>query len=308
MKPTINLCVFNHLRLGILDQIWFAEELFIRNGYELICTSTLRPDCLNLLIEGFVEQDAELLERFCRKFNKQVGVIMSEHIELKETRFSFGAAPLDNTDYISNMSQRLFSLLSLDDCIFGFFTMGELPELRTWHKIIPNRRVYRLPYPSIRKHIQIPLQQDFDLVFTGRSTTFRRKILKGIARKYRLLQSDLGETEEERARLYARAKVALNIPQHKNWPWISPMRVLFGLRVGIPTVHLGQHDSTMFTKAVLDPIEVDRALSDHKVFFQRQIGAYENLVQSEHNFRFPEGVFHAWADAECLSWPAHSAQ
>jgi hypothetical protein len=301
MKPTINLCVFNHLRLGILDQIWFAEELFIRNGYELICTSTLRPDCLNLLIENFVESDAELLDKFCRKFNKQIGIVMSEHIELKENSFTFNAAPLEDTGYIGNMSQRLFSLLSLDDCIFGFFTMGELPELRTWHEIIPNRRVYRLPYPSIRKRIQIPLQQDFDLIFTGQSTTFRRRILKDIAQKYRLLQSDLGETEEERARLYARAKVALNIPQHENWPWISPMRVIFGLRVGIPTVHLGQRDATMFTKAVIDPIELDHALNDHDMLFRRQIGSYENLVQSEDNFRFPEGLFGAWADAECLS-------
>lgn len=300
MKPTINLCVFNHPRPFILDQIWFAEEVFGRNGYELISSSTLKPDCLNLLIENFLEEHAEFLAGFCRKFSKQVGIIMSEHIELGPFGFSFNAAPLQNVDYIGNMSQRLFSLLSLVDCVFSFFTMGELPELRTWREVIPNCSVYRLPYPSIVKAIQAPEQQTFDVVFTGQLTAYRQEILKEVAAKHTLLQPGFLKSEEERARSYAQAKVALNIPQHKNWPWISTMRVIFGLRAGTPTVHLGRRDATMFSNAILEPVDLDGAVRDHTILFQRQIAAYEKFVQSPENFRFPDGVFQAWADAECL--------
>lgn len=300
MKPTINLCLYNHSQRSVLDQVWFSRETFAQHGYELICTETLRPDCINLFIEHFVEEDVGTLQAFCRRHGKQIGVVMTEHIELGAAGFAFNGASLRDSQYIDNKEQRLFSLLSLADQVFAFFTFGELPELQTWGDVLPCQSLYRLPYPSIRKVNHRAGQREHDVVFTGASTPYRESVLKQVSKTHRLIQGSSEGTETERADLYASAKVALNIPQAKDWQWVSPMRVLYGLRVGTPTVHLGRHDTTLFTKLVLEPIELDQAIREHEALFQRQLGSYEDFVQSNYNHRFPDGVFDIWAELEQL--------
>lgn len=300
MRPRINLCVYNHLQRSVLDQVWFSEEVFAQHGYELICSRTLRPDCINLLIENFVEEDVETLQAFCRRFDKKIGIVMTEHIELGKHGFAFNGAPLRSSEYIDNKEQRLFSTLSLADYVFAFFTFGELPELHTWSDVLPCQSMYRLPYPSIRKVIHRSQRREHDVVFTGAATPYRESVLQDVGRKHRLVRGSSEGTEAERADLYASAKVALNIPQSRDWRWISPMRVLFGLRVGTPTVHLGRHDTTLFTKLVLEPIDLDQAIREHDAVFQRQLGSYEDFVQSNYNLHFPDGVFDIWAQLEQL--------
>jgi hypothetical protein len=300
MKPRINLCVYNHMQRSILDQIWFSQEVFAQHGYELICSRTLQSDCINLLIENFVEEDLVTLQDFCRRFDKQIGIVMTEHIELGKRGFTFNGAPLQNSEYIDNKEQRLFSALALADHVFAFFTFGELPELHTWSDVLPCQDLYRLPYPSIRKVSHRPVRREHDVVFTGAPTPYRESVLKQVGRRHRLVQGSSESTEAERADLYASAKVALNVPQAKSWQWVSPMRVLYGLRVGTPTVHLGRHDSTLFTKLVLEPTDLDQAISEHEALFQRQLGSYEDFVQSNYNHRFPDGVFDVWAELERL--------
>ena len=299
MKPRINLCIYNHApHYTIRDQIWFISEVFSQQGYELICSKTLRTDCINLMIENFVEEDHGLCEAFCRKFNKQIGIIMTEHIELERAGFSFNGSPLEDTAYIGNKGQRLFGTLSLAECVFGFFTLGELPELRTWTDILPNQRVHRLPYPAIRSVARHPTRRDHDIVFTGTVTPHRESVLKDAAKKYKLARAEPESSERQRSELYAKAKIALNIPQTRSWKWVSPMRVLFGLRAGTPTVHIGLRDTTLFSKLVLEPVELDEAVAEHDALFQQQMTAYEGLVRSKYNHQFPDGLFGIWGDLE----------
>lgn len=301
MSHRVNLCIFNHPREHILDQIWFAQETFSHNGYEVLCTDTLRPDCLNLLIENFIESDADIIGAFCRRFGKQIGIVMTEHIELeKEGMFSFAGVSLTQSEYIGNKEQRLFSLLSLTDCVFGFFTFGELPELRTWGDIVPTHGMHRLPYPSIGKVADRLAQPDYDIVFTGTMTQYRESVLGQMGKNYRVVQSSVRETEPERAELYTRSKIAVNIPQDEGWKWISPMRILFGLRCGVPTVHLGHRDMTMLSRLVMEPIDLQNAVRDHDALFQRQISNYEEFVKSKYNSRFPSGMFDIWRELELL--------
>lgn len=303
MKPRVHLCVYNHPSLGALDQVWFIGEALTQRGYEFSCSKTLRPDCLNLLTEYFMDHDVELLSAFCRRHGKQIGLVMTEHIELGPDGFSFDNAPLSDTAYIGNKAQRLFGILGLDEHVFGYLTCGELPELHSWSEILPDRRVHRLPYPSIRRRIEVKLRPDHDLVFTGYLTAYRKAMLKDAAARHSILFPPGEETEESRAAYYARAKVALNIPQDDTWPWTSPMRVLFGLRVGIPTVHLGRRDATVLCRRLLEPADLDRAVKDHRALYDRQLAAYEDLVRSAENERFPDGFFAAWAAAEGLAAP-----
>lgn len=299
MKPRINLCIYNHApHYTIHDQIWFIREVFTQKGYELICSKTLRPDCINLLIENFVEDDYEIYAAFCRKFDKQIGVVMTEHMEFERGKFSFNGTPLEDTGYIGNKEQRLFGTLSLAEFVFGFFTLGELPELRTWTDILPDQRVHRLPYPSIRSSTRSPTRRDYDIVFTGTVTPYRESVLRNAAKKHKLVRAEPESTEQQRGDLYAKAKVALNIPQTKNWNWVSPMRVLYGLRAGTPTVHIGRRDSTLFSKAVLEPIDLDQAVADHEGLLEQQIMAYESFVRSKYNHQFPDGLFGIWGELE----------
>lgn len=300
MTIKINLCLYNHSR-SISDQVWFAQELFVQHGYELVCTNTLRPDSINLMIENHIEQDVAAIDAFCRRFNKQVGLIMTEHIEIEPGGLSFNGSPLEDSEYIDNKEQRLFNVLGLADHVFAFFTFGELPELHTWSSILPGRQVHRLPYPSVRAVDRPAGPYSHDLVFTGVRTQYRDTVLKQIEKDFRVVQSTAIETEETRISLYSSAKVALNIPQTADWQWISPMRILFGLRVGTPTVHLGARDSTLFSRVLLDPIDLDRAVADHESLFQRQITSYEDFVGSRYNARFPAGILDVWARTELLA-------
>jgi hypothetical protein len=298
MKPRINLCLFNHPFRYVMDQIWFVQQSLGQNGYEVSCTNTLRPDCINLLIENFVESDGETIEALCRKFTKQIGVIMTEHIELHSyDQFSFDGQSLKSRPkYIGE--QRLFSLLSLADCVWGYVTLGEHPKLQSWSEIVPTHSVYRLPYPAICSVVDRPTDFKHDIVFTGTLTSYRRSVLNELGRKYRVVHSSIGDTEEKRAALYRRAKIAVNIPQDEEWRWVSPMRILFGLRCGVPTVHLGPSDTTMFCKQVVEPIDIDSALRDHIELFHRQIKAYKAFVESEHNPSFPGALFDTWSELE----------
>ncbi len=299
MKPKINLCLFNNPRQGVLDQIWFAEALFRQQGYEFTCTTTLRPDCLNLVIENFVREDVSALESFSRAFGKQVGIIMTEHIDLESGSFTFGGAPLGDREYIGNKKQRLFSLLAVTDFVFSYFTLGDLPELNSWERIVRTHRPYHLPYPGIGNVRRPAAQPDYDIIFTGTMTPRRASILRQLRKRHRLAQSEFFATEAERAALYTRAKVAVTIPQTEGWKWVSPMRVLFGLRNGVPTVDLGQDQTTAFGRLVLGPTDIDDAVSNYQEVFEQQLKSYESFVRSPDNGRFPLGVFDLWAGLEC---------
>lgn len=317
----VNLCLFNNPLAGVTDQVFFVRSILRDHGYEVSITDRLRVGALNLLIENFRPASEGCayrvtIESFCRRFGKRVGIIMTEHIERRGTDIVFNGAPLTDPGYIGNKASRFFGLVAQSETVFGFFTLGALPELHSFRDIFLQHTLYRLPFPALdtpalpdggalgnpsrpRSRTVRRSVRDYDCVFTGAMTAHRREVLADLRRRFRVLTSAQVD-EAERAALYRRAKVALNIPQDPSWPWISPMRVMFGLRTGRPTVHIGGAlRRGEFDRHVPLDEEIARALDDPAGLLQRQVEGYDRLVR-ETDRLFPDHVFRLWARLEGL--------
>lgn len=308
MTP-VNICTFNAPVNALSDQIYFLLALLRSRGFSVSISDRLRVDALNLIIEdtrpsGEGCGHSEALGRFCRRFGKQVGIVMTEHIERSGGRITFDGAQLSDRSYISNRSSRFFGLIEQSQHAYAFFTLGPLPELRTFDQIFLCHSLYRLPCPPIgpsdEGEVGTATEADtYDAVFTGGMTPHREAVLSDLSRRHRVLISRQVD-EVERAALYRRARVALNIPQTPTWGWVSPMRVMFGLRMARPTVHVG---------GAIAPSEFDRhvplteALSEAVAHPERllalQQAGYEQLVRQS-SAQFPSSVFALWARRENL--------
>ena len=301
MKPRVNLCTFNHHPWVISDQIWFIREVFAQQGYSFTISDCLERDCLNILVENFVELDVSVIGDFCRRYHKQIGVVMTEHVEFKTHKFKFSGDSLESDNYIGNRKQRLLSLLAMSDDLFALFTLGELPALATLDQALPRAKIYHLPYPSLRVSPALELRdQSFDVIFTGTRTRHRGAVLQQLRKQYRVMDLDVRSSEEERVNAYSRAKVAVNIPQSETWEWTSPMRFLFGIRNNLATVHLGKSDNTAFSEYVVAPFRLPAALQNPLGAFEEQLKGYQTLVASSDNDRFPESLFDLWGLLESV--------
>lgn len=296
-RPAVNLCLFNNSPLGISDQVWFLKETLANQGMRTYVSDALRLDCLNLLIENFIETDAPMLSAFCRRHGKMLGIIMTEHIENEEAGLSVGGSSLHQREYIGNADERIYSLLSFADCTFCYLTLGDLPELRSWRSILPGHVVQRLPFPPLPTKTRPQSGDDFDVIFTGTATNHRRAVMKQLSSTYRLVHSELQE-EGARIDLYARSRVAVNVPQDPAWRWVSPMRILFGLRHGTPTVHLGRLDNSAFSSIVAPEEALADAVANPGQLFENQAADYDAFVHSDGNPIFPAALFDGWAALE----------
>lgn len=315
---TVNLCIFNNPMAGITDQVFFLETSLRNRGYDVSISDRLRKDALNLTIENFrLTSDnfnyVETIGTFCERFGKRIGFILTEHIERQGTQIIFNGMRVTDTDatYIANRMRRFFGLLAQSQFAFGFFTLGSLPELHSFRDIFALHSLYRLPFPALdfpappvpdvgRSAGLLRRDGDYDCIFTGAITPYRAKVLAGLRSRFRILTSSLTGTEVEREALYRRAKIALNIPQDPSWGWISPMRIMFGLRVGRPTVHVGGTlQRTEFDRAI--PLEEDiaEAVADPAGLYAQQVTGYRQLAR-EGDARFPDHAFQLWALLENL--------
>lgn len=309
----VNLCLFNNPLAGVTDQVFFIEAALRNRGFAVFLSDRLRIDALNLVIENYRPAAEgcnfqEAVGAFCRRFDKRVGIVMTEHIERRGRDILFDGTPLEDPGYIGNKLSRFFGLLSQAQHAFGFFTLGPLPELQTFGDIFLQHDLYRLPFPALdlppprrEEPPARPLRRraEYDFVFTGAMTPYRAELLAGLNRRFRVLVS-AQVAEPKRAELYRQASVALNIPQDSSWSWISPMRVMFGLRMGRPTINVG--GSLLrgeFDRAIPMDLEPEAALADPAGLYLRQKEGYLRLAQ-EGERRFPEQALRLWATMEKL--------
>lgn len=309
---SVNLCLFNNPLSGITDQVFFLERLLRARGYEVLLSDRFHPGALNLVIENYRPAAEgcnfqDVVANFCRRYDKRIGIVMTEHIERVGDEILFDGGSLMDTAYIGNRLARFYGLLAQSEWAFGFFTLGSLPELRSFPHIFMRHARHRLPFPAIDDAAtELARSQDgaaqdklYDCIFTGAMTPHRGKVLADLAGRYKLLVSPQVK-EDERAALYRRAKVALNIPQDPSWPWVSPMRVLFGLRVGCPTIHVGgTRTMTDFDLAVPMDEEVGDAVADPAALYARQMAGYADFAR-ESGKDFPDSLFRVWAELEGL--------
>jgi hypothetical protein len=111
----------------------------------------------------------------------------------------------------------------------------------------------------------------------GFVTEYRSKVFNEIGKKYKFKRYDIVKDDIEREKNARTAKIAVNIPQEGDWPWVSPMRVVYYLSIGIPCVHIGKGDNTLFYDKVLSWVDIDQAIKSPDLVYKKQVDAYMNL-------------------------------
>lgn len=288
----INISLFNHISSltndsrSVADQVNFLREFLETRGFPYTVSYLLDPLALNILIENFNVDSSTAIRRFCKRFNKMIVVVMTEHLQRGESGLMYGSYQGNEPGYISNIEERIYSLMGISEYIVGYVTLGELPVLSDFEKIMSVHNIYRIPYPMVKptSRDQKGFQSHVDLSFTGFLTKYRYKVLKSLGKRYVVRYFDIVGDESQRERNLLSGKVSLNIPQRVDWVWVSPMRVLYCLGKGVPCVHIGTGDGTIFYKDVLSWVTVENALDSPDDVLKEQISACNNIVLNCNKF------------------------
>jgi len=287
----VNLAVFNHISpdtndtKGVYDHILILQKVFREFKIDLTVSYTLDPSAINIVIENFNESSVQAIESFCTKYEKKVCVIMTEHLSLEGNNLKYGTYKITDREYIGNVDQRIFSLFSLSESTMAYFTLGELPFLSDIKKMLFTDEVYRINYPKIKPcHDTDFTKSEFDLGFTGAIIPYREKIINKLKEDYKVFTSGIVSSEEERLNNTRKSKAIISIPQNEEWQWISPMRFMYNLEVGMPSIHYGEGDGTEFYKKILSWVTIDEVLKNPKEVYDKQIKAYNDLDLHSNKF------------------------
>lgn len=287
----INLVVFNHISpntndtRGVHDHILILQKFFKELEISLTVSNILNPHTLNIVIENFNESSVKVIDDFCNKYEKKVCVIMTEHLSLEENYLKYGTYKITDREYIGNVDQRIFSLFTLSENTMAYFTLGELPFLSDIKKILFTDEVYRINYPKIKPCNDVDFTKaEFDLGFTGAIIPYREKIINKLKEEHKVFTSGIVSSEEERLKNTRKSKAIISIPQNEKWTWISPMRFMYNLEVGMPSIHYGEGDGTEFYKKILSWVTIDEVLKNPKEVYDKQIKAYNDLDLHSNKF------------------------
>lgn len=311
-KPDVNLWVFNHPLRYITEQVEFFCSALRANGYRVRVSNRPSPSGLNVLIENFQTAAVAPIVEFCRTRKKRVAVILTEHLDFIDGQIMVHGARLPSRDdYMLPMvkMERLSNLMILRAQIRCFLRLGDLPKLINIENMIPGIPVRTVPFPAVvptnRSSLDRPGGPDADFAFTGQMTDYRKHILDRLRRDFTVLASSDIVPRRRRDSMNARARLVLNIPQNKRWPWISTMRVLAALRCRRATLALGDCEESAITPSCvclneqeLTATRVRHALDRYEEEFRVRLASYDALVRSGLNPRFPHGEFELWASLE----------
>ena len=306
----VRLWIFNHPFHGVSEQVDFFCAALRQNGYPVSVSNRPSARAVNVLIENFSPQSASLVAAFCKQNRKRVALIMTEHIDFLQGEIRFhGMGLRQRNDYMSPSDKmgRLFRLFTLIEHVRCFFRLGDLPELRNFSEIVPGAPVRTIPFPSIEPS-ERALQGEsvrYDLAFTGISTEYRAALLSQLSVSHQLLVGRQLVSRRRRDAMNSAAKLVLNLPQNRNWRWISTMRVLAAMRCQRATAAIGEFERTAIapfcitiapSEAVGD--ELNDALAEYNTLFERVHGRYETFVRSAGNAKFPHEELDLWARLE----------
>ncbi len=288
----INICIFNHLSpvngdyRGVYDQINYLKYFFDTYGVSYRISNLLDPDALNLMIENFNQESVIQISNFCERYDKKIVVVMTEHLNIGDNNtLRYGIYTTSDTEYIGNIDQRIYSLTMLSEYILSFTTIGELPLLKDIGRIYGVSQKYRLNYPKVRlKNILSNRSAAYDLSFTGYMTRYRHKVEKKLSKKYSVNFSEIVGSDEERRLNLLSAKAVVNVPQNPKWVWVSPMRVINSLKMGLPCVHYGGGDETVFFNQVLSWVTIETAISEPEQVWKKQVEACNDIALDDGKF------------------------
>ena len=314
----MHLWIYNHPFRGISDQIGFFSSVFCRYGYTVTVGRRPRRDALNVVIENFDRESRSILESFCRATGKRVAVIMTEHLDFIAEQLHVHGNPLSSdNDYMHPVTQvaRIRNLIECLPYIRSFFVLGDLPRLQNLHQVVHGMDIRWLPFPELcLEDIALrPQNARHDLLFTGRVTEYRSNLL-GLLQGLGLQAICPHKTVSHKRRneLNRRAKIVLNLPQRKGWPWLSLMRIIAALRCGRATISLETDDASEIAACAyqvsLSQSAWEDRLKDHLVHwrerFEEALTNYQDMSRSfAERHPFPHDMLEFWAVTDRLAKP-----
>ncbi|MCK9637751.1 MAG: hypothetical protein M0R41_15870 [Methylobacter tundripaludum] len=313
-NSTVHLWIYNHPFHGVTDQIEYFLMIMRQNGYQVSVGNQPRIDALNVVIENFSESTSEILINFCRTSGKRVGVIMTEHLDFIGEQIYIHGDPLWNDNDYMHPATQVARIKNLMDCvqfIQCFFVLGDLPELLNINEMLPGVAVRTLPFPKFQPLSTNALIQDnnltADMVFAGVVTSYRADLLGQLEGQMSVTCPGTFVSRRVRDNLSRSAKIVLNIPQRKDWKWLSLMRVMAALRCGRATVSLGTSDNSKISACCtqLDITQADwldslrEYVSHWDTTYQHAFENYEAMaIAFEQEKPFPSDIFEYWAVIE----------
>lgn len=316
-KPPLHLWIYNHPFHGISDQVEFFTSVFRQNGYAVSVGRRPSGSSLNVVIENFSTNSRDILINFCRNTQKRVAVIMTEHLDFIGGKiFVHGEGLWSHNDYMHPATQ-VNRLRNLFDClpfIRCFFVLGDLPELRNMSAMLPGIDVKSIPFPKfdLVQHgdAEKMSQIENDLLFTGYITEYRSEIMALLeTNSFSLVNPQKFVSRKNRDAMNRSSRLILNIPQRKNWRWLSLMRIMAALRCGRATVSLGTEDNSQIASCCYQLDINDRrwlqelkeSLSNWKSLYEV---AYNNYVLMSERFEnlhsFPHDMLEFWGITDRL--------
>lgn len=306
-KPEIRIWIFNHWIRGITDQLDYLCMSFCQQGYTVSISKNPLLTGLNILIENFDSTTFPVIERFVRRYGKRLAVVMTEHVDFIGGKFSFHGSSLNNpSQYMHPVVKRarLLHLLLAKNYIRYLIRLGDLPDLVGFDEMMREVPILTIPFPRIHtvdRTSRGSVPTDYDFVFAGGMTEYRKETIEKLTRKFSVHVIPTPLSRRRRDAAYASAKVILNVPQERNWPWISTMRVLAAWRCGCPIISMGNKlrgELAQFCRNILDVEhegEILRALLDNpQKIFQDQFREYSQYAMSPNSPEFPTIAFRTW--------------
>lgn len=292
MSKRIHLNLFNfkgNINL-ISGQLDFLAKFCSKNDIKLTISNSFKKNIYNILIENFTFFDVQKIREFCVSESTKVGVIMTEHIDYIDTNFYFhGNNILEanfSNDYFSGLYShlRFNSLLSIIDVVDNFIVLGHLPFLTNMDKVFPHIQKVNIPYDVI-EFKNIKSEPEYDFIFFGFITPYRKKILDILRKNYSIYFKDNISTPLLKKTII-KAKVCIHIAQDPQWQWSSPVRLIQSISNGRCLVEFGSYGSVTGGDIVSDIIEVinptdnhsiKNILNNHAFYLKKQINKFYDL-------------------------------
>lgn len=309
-KPSIHLWIYNHPFYGISDQVEFFVAALTQNGYPVTVGRRPSMSALNVVIENFSPETRDTLIDFCRTTKKRVAVIMTEHLDFDRGEILIHGDPLWSDNDYMHPTVQVRRIVSLFDClpyIRCILVLGDLPELRNMSEMLPGIDIRAIPFPRLERvgDAQLAAEPSGDLLFTGIMTDYRAELYAKLnAGRFAVAFPKKFVSRKARDALNRSVKMVLNMPQRRDWRWLSLMRIVAALRCGRATVSLGTRDDS---KIAACTYQIDMAhddwmntLSEHvDQWADRYRAAYEHYVCMAEAFErtrcFPHDMFDFWA-------------
>lgn len=263
------LTSFNHsLFNGVSDHISFLINV-LSERCNLSYSRDLIPADYVVIIEYFDDNILnKLYEYLVSNRHSKIIIVLTEHLDLIDDNIFFhGVSYNDADDYMSpsDKKMRLVGILKTKFIAEMYITLLNLPELIGFDKLMGVREVVRLPYNLIEYKI-IRSQPEYDFIFFGKITKYREMIIEKIKTQFSIKVECTFIDDFHLANLIAKSRIVLNIPQSRDWKWISLMRIIKSLNLGFPVISISSDMKGNFNNFV-KTIDINDTLACEKLAY-----------------------------------------